>query len=131
MHAKSLQSCPTLYDAMDHTQPARLLCPWDSPGKNTRVGYYALPQGIFPTQGWNPRLLCLLHWQAGSLPLLPPGKPQNRAQHIIKSQCEVKGAQSGLTLCNPTDCTVHGILQARILEWVAVFFSRPSSRPRD
>ena len=32
-------------------------------------------QGIFLTQGLNPRLLCLLHWQAGSLPTEPPGKP--------------------------------------------------------
>ena len=31
-------------------QPTRLLCPWDSPGKNTRVGCHALIQGIFPTQ---------------------------------------------------------------------------------
>ena len=31
-------------------QPVRLLCPWDSPGKNTRVGCQALLQGIFPTQ---------------------------------------------------------------------------------
>ena len=47
-------------------QPTRLLCPWDSPGKNTGVGCRALLQGIFPTQGSNPRLVCLLHWQAGS-----------------------------------------------------------------
>ena len=33
------------------------------------------PAGIFPTQGLNPHLLPLLHWQAGSLPLVPPGKP--------------------------------------------------------
>ena len=46
----------------------RLLCPWDSPGKNNGMGYYLLLQGIFPTQGLNPHLLCLLHWQAGSLP---------------------------------------------------------------
>ena len=39
----------------------------DSPGKNTRVGCHALLQGIFPTQGLNPRLLCLLHWQVYSL----------------------------------------------------------------
>ena len=56
-------------------QPARLLCPWDSPGKNTGVGYHALLQGIFPTQGLNPRLLCLLHWQVDSVPTVPPGKP--------------------------------------------------------
>ena len=39
--------------------------------------------------------------------------------------------QSCLTLCNPMAYTVHGILQARILEWVAVSFSKGSSQPRD
>ena len=48
----------------------RLLCPWDSSGNNTAVGCHALLQGIFLTQGSNPHLLCLLHWQAGSLPHL-------------------------------------------------------------
>ena len=48
----------------------------------------------------------------------------------------VKSLQLCLTLCNPMDCSppdssVHGILQARILEWVAIFFSRGSSWPRD
>ena len=38
-------------------QPARLLCPWDSPGKNTGVGCHALFQGIFPTQGSNLSLM--------------------------------------------------------------------------
>ena len=47
-----------------------------------------------------------------------------------------KSLQSCLTLCDPMDCSppgssVHGILQARILEWVAMPFSRGSSRPRD
>ena len=37
-------------------QPTRLLCPWDSPGKNTGVGYHFPLQGIFPTQGSNPGL---------------------------------------------------------------------------
>ena len=45
-------------------------------------------------------------------------------------------AQSCLTLCDPMDCnvpgsSVHGIFQTRILEWVAIFFSRGSSWPRD
>ena len=44
---------------------------------------------------------------------------------------EVKVAQSCLTLCDPMDCTVRGILQARILELVAFPFSRGSSQPRD
>ena len=38
-------------------QPARLLCPWDSPGKNTGVSSLSLLQVIFPTEGWNPGLL--------------------------------------------------------------------------
>ena len=54
--------------------PARLLCPWDSQGKNTGVGCHFILQGIFPTQGWNLHFLCLLHRQLGSLPLAPPGK---------------------------------------------------------
>ena len=44
--------------------------------ENTRVGCHALLQRIFPTQGLNPRLLYLLHWQTGCLPLAPPGKPK-------------------------------------------------------
>ena len=43
---------------------------------------------------------------------------------------KVKVTQSCPTFCDPMDYTVHGILQARILEWVAVPFSRGSSRPR-
>ena len=65
----------------------------------------------------------------------------NKAKDIIKklqtdyeSKSEV--AQSCLTLCHPVDCSlpgssVHGILQARILEWVAISFSRGSSQLRD
>ena len=44
--------------------------PWDSPGKNTGVGYHSLLQGFFPTQGSN---LDLLHWQVDSLPLAKQG----------------------------------------------------------
>ena len=57
MHAQSL-SLVWLF-ATPRTVPTRLLCPWDSPGKNTGVGCHALLQGIFPTQGSNLRLL---HW---------------------------------------------------------------------
>ena len=42
-------------------EPTRLLGPWNSPGKNTGVCYRSLLQGIFLTQGSNPRLLHLLH----------------------------------------------------------------------
>ena len=64
------QSCLTLCNLMDYS-----LCPWDSPGKNTGVGFSACLQGIFKTQGLKPRILCVLHWHSGSLPLAPPGKP--------------------------------------------------------
>ena len=62
------QSCLTLCDPMD-LQIARLPCPWNSPGKNTRMGYHALLQGISPIQGskW---VSCI-----ASIPLDPPGKP--------------------------------------------------------
>ena len=45
-----IQLCLTLCDPMD----CRFLCPWDSPGKNTGVGCFALLQGIFLTQASNP-----------------------------------------------------------------------------
>ena len=53
--------------------------------------------------------------------------------HLLDGQATltVKGAQLCLTLCDPMDYTVHGILQARVLEWVAFPFSRGSSQPRD
>ena len=65
------------------------------PGKNTGVGCHALLQGIFPTQGSNLYLLCLLHWQAGSLPLAPPGKPNSSA---VALKCSGGGVGSKGTL---------------------------------
>ena len=87
--AKSLQSCPTLRP--HRRQPTRLLCPWDSPGKNTRVGCHFLLQ-------------C----------------------RKVKSESEAD--QSCSTLSNPMDCSlpgssIHGIFQARVLEWGAIAFS--------
>ena len=75
MCAKSLQSCQILCDPMDRISPvfsvhgilqARIL------------EWVAMPssRGVFLTQRSNPHLLRLLYWQAGSLPLVPPGKPQ-------------------------------------------------------
>ena len=83
--AKSLQSCPTLFD------PTRLPRPWDSLGKNTGGGCHFLLQ-------------CMK----------------------VKRESEV--AQSSPTLSDPMDCSppgssVHGIFQARVLEWGAIAFS--------
>ena len=51
--------------------------------------------------------------------------------NYITSKVKVKVTQSCLALCDPLDCIVHGILQARILEWIALPFSRWSSQPMD
>ena len=50
------QSCLILCDPMDWQEPARLFCPWNTPGKNTGVGSHSFLQGIFPTQRSNPGL---------------------------------------------------------------------------
>ena len=88
--AKSLQSCPTLYDPRDCSPPGSPSL--SSPGKNNGVGYYFLLQCI-----------------------------------KVKSDREV--TQSCPTLSDPMDCSlpgssVHGICQARVLEWGATAFSR-------
>ena len=67
------QSCPTLRP--HGLQPARLLCPWDFPGRKAGVGCHFLLQGLFLTQRSDPGLLCFLRWQVGSLPLSQPGSP--------------------------------------------------------
>ena len=109
MCVKLLQSCLTLCDPMYHCPPGSSVH-GDSPGKNTGVGCHALLHGIFLTQGSNPRVLhCRLILY---LPHLPAAK----------------SLQSCPTLCDPMDCSlpgfsVHGILQARTLEWVAISFS--------
>ena len=68
MLPKLLQSCLTLCEPLDCSPPGSSVH-----GILQRVGCHVLLQGIFPTQRSNPCLLCLLHWQAGSLPLAPLG----------------------------------------------------------
>ena len=82
---------------------------------------------------WAPRTDLLQNGPAG-----PPCSPRasqgsSPAPHVA---CVCSVAQSCPTLCDPMDCSppgssVHGILQARIWEWVAISFSRASSQPRD
>jgi len=52
-------------------------------------------------------------------------------RHRACESVKVKVSQLCPTLCDPMDCTVHGILQARILEWLAIPLSRGSSQPRN
>ena len=70
--------------------------------------------------------LGLAFWSTQSLligPLTLRGFPGGAVLCLVAQLC--------LTLCDPTNYTVHGILQARILEWVTIPFSRGSSQPRD
>ena len=131
--------------------PARLLCPWAFPGKNTGVGCQSLLQGIFPTQGLNPGLLncrqtlpstiwatredCLgsyngiLYSSENNYSYLHQHgwMWKNLTLNKIKPAA-AKSLQSCPTLCDPIDGSppgspVPGILQARTLEWVAISFS--------
>ena len=61
-------------------QPVRLLCPWDFPGRDTRVGCQFLLQRIFPTQGSSPHLLL---WQEDSLPLSHLGSPLDITEELL------------------------------------------------
>ena len=142
------QSCPTLCDPMDCSLPGSSR---NFPGKKTGLGSHALLQGIFLTQGSNPSLRhcrqILYHLsQQGSPQIrklmlnLPKGTQLasdelgfSRQEHwsglpFPPPMRESEVAQSCLTLSDPMDCSlpgssIHGIFQARVLEWVAIAFS--------
>ena len=90
--------------------PARLLCPWDTPGKNTGVGCHFLLQGIFwPRDGTHFSCVSCIgrHWQADSLPLSHLGSPQNermkqskKGQWILKVQEKNQRSMCGQRLGN-------------------------------
>ena len=95
--AKSFQSCPTLCDPVD----CSLLrsCPGDSAGKNIGADCHAFLQEMVATQDPTRVSLCLLRWQAGSWPPVPPGKP---LLHDSRMKCSVTivSALTGATLCH-------------------------------
>ena len=90
------------------TTAAKLLCPQDSPGKNTRVGYHFLLQWIFLIQGLNPHLRNL---QADSSPLSHQESPWDTSECInpmmyiflMHNPTAAKSLQSCLTLCDSID----------------------------
>ena len=125
------------------------ICPWSFPVKNTGMGCRFLLQGLFPTQRLNLHPLHPLYWQVDSFYLLlllllshfsrvrlcaTPSLGFSRQEHwsgwpfpspMHKSESEV--AQSCPTRHDPMDCSppgssVHGIFQARVLEWGAIAF---------
>ena len=80
-------------------QPTRLLCSWDFPGKNTRVGGHFFLQDTSSTQGSNPRLL---HWQVGALTIDPPGNPyiykvRPNKWHDVSRVADPGSRRAGLT----------------------------------
>ena len=106
-----------LCDPMDCSIPASSLR--DFPGKSSTVGCHLLLQGIFPTWGSKPSLP---HCRQTLYRLSHQGSPS------IMVAAAAKLLQSCLTLSDPMDCSlpgssIHGIFQARTLEWVAISFS--------
>ena len=92
--------------ATPRTVDHMLLCPWDFPGRRTRMVCHFLLQGIFPTQGLS---LHLLHWQVDSLPLSHGGSPvygYMSALSLLLCSCSV--TKLCATLYDPIDCSRPG-----------------------
>ena len=146
------QLCLTLCNPMDW-----LYSSWNSPGQNTGVGSLSLLQGIFSTQGQT-QVSCIAggfftSWaireaQAqGETPLFFSnivvsglGVCLNMPERFPGCKMNKRMCAPSLNhvqlFCYPMDCSppdlpVHGISQARVLKWVAIYFSNGSSQPRD
>ena len=83
VRALCVSNCLPLYGL----KPSSHLCSWNFPDKNTGVGCPVLLQRIFLIQGLNPGLLCLLHWQAGFLPLSNLGSPLRASGCDSEKRC--------------------------------------------
>ena len=116
------QSCLTLWDPVVCKPPGSSV--HGISRKNIGVGCHFLLQGIFLTQELNLHLLRLLHQQV-ILYHWCHLKQWKCVSHSVLSDC------LRLMDCSLPGSSVHGILQARILGWVAITFSRGSSRLRD
>ena len=134
----------------DSLWPRGLYSPWNSPVQNTGVGTLSLLQGIFSTQGSNsglPHCRQILYQLSdqGSPRILewvayPFSSRSSQPRNQIRVSCIASGFftnwaireplvdESCPTLCDPMDSSAHGISQTRILEWVAISFSRGSSQ---
>ena len=125
---KSLQSCPTLGYPMDCMQPARLLCPWDPSGKYTGVGCHFLLQGIFPTQGWNPCLLCLLHWRVGPLPPGPLSLKCLLRHHITSHGIMLLGVSLILWSCDISPTLKAAALSLNRFSHFSLYLQSPPTK---
>ena len=123
-HAKSLQSCPTLSDPVDYSQAPLSI-------GFSRQEYWSwllcFPLGDLPNPGIEPTSVASPALHMDSLPLAPPCKPLVSLKVLVTQLCPILCDMD----CSPSGSSVHGMLQARIQEWVAISFSRESSWPRD
>ena len=103
VRAQSPQACLTLCDPVDCSPQAPLSMGFSR--QEYKSGLPFPPPGrIFPTQKSNPRLLCLLHWQRGSLPLAPPGR-RFAIFTSVPPQCGEREGRSPQTWRR--DCSQH------------------------
>ena len=122
LHVKSLHSCSTLCDPMYYSLPGSSL---HGIIQARILHWVVMPsfQGIFPTQGSNLHLSCLLHQQASSLPLVLPGKPRV----LVSQSCPAFYEPMD---CSPAGSPAHGIFQVRLLEpWNGQPFPSPEDLP--
>ena len=116
--AKATRSCPTLCSLMDCSLPGSSV---HSVFQARILEWVTIPFSRGSSQPRDQTCFSCTSCIAGRFfTNEPPGKSPG-----------VKVIQSSPTLCDPKDCIVHGILQARILEWVVFPFCRGSSQPRD
>ena len=118
---QSLHSCPTFCNPIDCSLPGSSVHR-DSPGKNTEVGCHALLQGNFPIQRSNLSLFCLLHWQAGSLPLAPPGI-NFLSVCIVMSECKLCQTKRRSLISSWIRCLFTYQIYIR---WLYNFSSKPT-----
>ena len=120
-------TCAVISNSLWSFGPTRFRCPWNFPGKNTRVGYHFLLQEIFLTQGSNPHHLCLLNCRQLLYLLSHQRNPICTNIYTWKLLSHVWLFETPWTIaCLALLSLSMGILQARILEQLAM----PSSRDR-
>ena len=121
-------------------QPTRLRRPWDSPGKNTGVGchFLFLCMKVKVKSLSRVQLLATPWTAAHQAPLslefsrqeywsgLPFPSPRHESESEVTQSCPTPRDPMD---CSPPGSSVHGIFQARVLEWVAIAFSIPLTKP--
>ena len=150
MHTKSLQSCLALSDHMDCSPPGSSV---HGILQDRTLEWVAMPFSMGSSQSRDRTWVSCTADRLFTIGVTIVGRDTNWYSHYGKQYevlhnfkmkllydpeitLKVKVAQSCPTLCNPMDyslpgSSVHGILQARILEWVAIPLSRGSCQPRD